>query len=167
MSLPVTDCDNASVGVIHELISGMSALNMEPRPMDNPPEDAQYLSETDEHVAHAMEHFQAAFTLAQRCERLEAAVSRFLIFSDFEGVDPLRFTDQDFLNGLRQETENAKKRIRLKDKNKPLADRVVEEIIKDLTERDGLRREWDQIHELIREEIRCAWAGIVLQETSE
>jgi trans-2-enoyl-CoA reductase len=38
---------------------------------------------------------------------------------------------------------------------------IVEEIIKDLSDRRGLRQEWNQIDEDIQEEIRETWVGIV------
>ena len=44
---------------LSEIISAESALNMEPEPMEEP--TGQYLSETDQWAAHAMEHLHAAF----------------------------------------------------------------------------------------------------------
>jgi hypothetical protein len=67
-------------GVIHEVISGMSALNMEPDPIAEP--TGTYLSETDGYVKHAMEHFSAACQLAgeaeRRTERLVTLAARLL-----------------------------------------------------------------------------------------
>lgn len=41
---------------------------------------------------------------------------------------------------------------------------VVDAVVKDLTDRRGLRQEWEQIDEEIQQEIREAWAGIVESE---
>lgn len=38
---------------------------------------------------------------------------------------------------------------------------IVDEIIADLTDRRGLRQEWEEIDPAIREEIRQTWIGIV------
>lgn len=53
-------------GAAHEVISGMSALNMEPSPLEKP--TGTYLSETDYYVKHAMEHFSAACQLISKAE---------------------------------------------------------------------------------------------------
>ena len=38
---------------------------------------------------------------------------------------------------------------------------IVDEIIKDMSDRRGLRQEWDLIDEDVQEEIRETWRGIV------
>jgi hypothetical protein len=42
-----------------------------------------------------------------------------------------------------------------------LAHEIVEAIIRDLTDRKGLRQEWDMIDGEIQDEIRAAWADII------
>jgi len=39
--------------------------------------------------------------------------------------------------------------------------KAVEEIVKDLTDRRGLRQEWEQIDEEIQLEIKEMWAGFI------
>jgi hypothetical protein len=60
MSEPDLSNEAPLQGAVHELISGMSALNMQPCPIEPVPEGAVYLSERDYYVKHAMEHFSAA-----------------------------------------------------------------------------------------------------------
>jgi len=43
------------------------------------------------------------------------------------------------------------------------ARRVVDELINDLTDRSGLRQEWDRIDKGTQDEIRQAWTEIILQ----
>ena len=43
------------------------------------------------------------------------------------------------------------------------AARIVDAIISDLTDRKGLRHEWDNIDEDIQDEIRSTWIKIVKQ----
>ncbi len=45
-----------------------------------------------------------------------------------------------------------------------LASAIVEAIREDFTDRRGLRHEWDQIDEAIREEIIAAWTAIALEK---
>ena len=45
------------------------------------------------------------------------------------------------------------------------ARRVVNAIIKDLTQRRGLRQEWEQIDAGIRKEIKAEWIGIAMKAT--
>ena len=47
----------------NEIVSGISALNMPPQELENPPEDARYLSELDFWAKHSVEHFRAALQL--------------------------------------------------------------------------------------------------------
>ena len=70
MSNPRIDYDAPAYGVGIELISAMSALNMETTPIEDVPEDAFYLSETDAMAKHAYEHMHAAYKLAQKTEKL-------------------------------------------------------------------------------------------------
>ena len=49
--------------VAREISSGISALNMPPQEVENPPKDAEYLSELDYWAKHSVEHLQAALQL--------------------------------------------------------------------------------------------------------
>lgn len=44
------------------------------------------------------------------------------------------------------------------------AERIVRAIVRDITDRRGLRQEWEQIDEKTRKEIRATWAAIVRKE---
>jgi hypothetical protein len=57
-------------GAVHEIISGISSLNMEPDPVTNP--KGPYISDLDKGVNHAIEHFDAAIALLQRAAGLYA-----------------------------------------------------------------------------------------------
>ncbi len=46
------------------------------------------------------------------------------------------------------------------------ADRIVSRIIANLTDRRGLRQEWEQIDAETKDEIRATWAQIVLNEAN-
>ena len=46
---------------------------------------------------------------------------------------------------------------------KDLAGRIVDDIVKDFTDRRGLRQEWEMIDEDIQEEIREEWKKIVIK----
>lgn len=48
--------------------------------------------------------------------------------------------------------------------SKEKARKVVEGIIKDLTDRRGLRQEWDMIDDDIQDEIKDKWTDIVLEK---
>ena len=67
MSDPFKNYENPIHGAAAEIISGMSALNMEARPIPKKElkklEYPRFLSQTDEWVKHAMVHFQEAFRL--------------------------------------------------------------------------------------------------------
>lgn len=58
MSEPMTGCKNPIQGAILEIISGISALNMPPDPIDPP--EGDFLTERDRMVKHSLEHFNAA-----------------------------------------------------------------------------------------------------------
>ena len=52
---PIRNHNNPLYGARSELCSAMSALNMEPTKIENPPEGAFYLSELDQWASHSME----------------------------------------------------------------------------------------------------------------
>ena len=56
MSQPLKYCSSGSVST--EIISGCSALHMNPEPLENP--SGTYLSDTDSWVKHSLEHFHTA-----------------------------------------------------------------------------------------------------------
>ena len=68
MSAPL-DYENKISGVVNEIISAESSLNMEPDPIENPPEEAMFLSETDKCVKHAMEHLRKAVDLTEQARK--------------------------------------------------------------------------------------------------
>ena len=45
-----------------------------------------------------------------------------------------------------------------------LAKKIVEAILADMTDRRGLRQEWDGIDADIKKEIKETWIGLVVQE---
>jgi trans-2-enoyl-CoA reductase len=47
------------------------------------------------------------------------------------------------------------------------AKRIVDAIISDLTDRRGLRQEWEEIDSDIQNEIREAWTRIVMERGAE
>jgi uncharacterized lipoprotein YehR (DUF1307 family) len=47
---------------------------------------------------------------------------------------------------------------------KDVADKIVEEIIKDLNDRRGLRQEWDMLDEETVAEIKADWKKIALDK---
>lgn len=85
MSAPIINHEDAIQGALSELVSAMSALNMEPDPLPIPADDRpyHYLSEVDGWAKHAMEHMHAVFellTLAARDrENLRAQIFRLQI----------------------------------------------------------------------------------------
>lgn len=60
---PIRDCKDKLEGAAREILSAMSALNMEPELLESP--TGIYLSSTDRWAAHALEHLNAAFELLQ------------------------------------------------------------------------------------------------------
>src|SRR5437899_6401383 len=46
-------------------------------------------------------------------------------------------------------------------RQKTVAEKIVDEIISDLSDRRGLRHEWDQIDDEIKDEVRDTWIDIV------
>ena len=44
---------------------------------------------------------------------------------------------------------------------------IVDGIIKDLTDRRGLRQEWDQLDDEIQQEINDTWVAIVLSSDND
>ena len=61
MGEPFMHYDDPFNGIASEIISAMSALNMEPEPMQKPV--GKFLSESDKWVHHAMEHLKRAMDL--------------------------------------------------------------------------------------------------------
>ena len=47
--------------------------------------------------------------------------------------------------------------------DKKQAEKAVEDIIKDLSDRRGLKSEWCQIDDDIQEEIKSIWVSIILE----
>lgn len=74
------DKDNPIRSVARELISAMSALNMEPDPIKPDNEDDFYLSQVDAWAKHSMEHMKQAMVgvrlTEQKINELEDEVSR-------------------------------------------------------------------------------------------
>ena len=67
MSTPRTDYEDVITGAIHEALSAMSSLNMEPRPLDTTgKEEPIFLSQSDEWAAHSMEHLRAIIELCNK-----------------------------------------------------------------------------------------------------
>ena len=60
MSTPRDYYSNPVYGAILEIMSGMSSLHMNPSPI---PGEEGFLSDTDDNVKHAIEHFQQAIKL--------------------------------------------------------------------------------------------------------
>lgn len=58
---PIRDCKDKLEGVAREILGAMSALNMEPEPLDPP--TGVYLSSRDKWANHALRHLEAAFDL--------------------------------------------------------------------------------------------------------
>jgi len=62
--------DNPIQSAMNEIVSAISALNMEPDPLPVP--EGKYLSEVDGWAKHAVEHLQAAIqTLNHACKERE------------------------------------------------------------------------------------------------
>ena len=51
--------------------------------------------------------------------------------------------------------------------DKATAEKVVDGIIADFTDRRGLRQEWEQIDDEIQNEIRDEWIGIAQERSKE
>lgn len=78
MSDPILECEDPIQGAMNELVSAMSALNMEadpviPPPVREPNSRPVYLSESDNWAKHAMEHMHAVFELLQRAHKAREA----------------------------------------------------------------------------------------------
>jgi trans-2-enoyl-CoA reductase len=50
---------------------------------------------------------------------------------------------------------------------KAIEDRIVDAIVRDFTDRRGLRQEWEQINEDIQAEIKATWKKIVKREMAK
>lgn len=79
-----------------EVISTMSALNMEPEPVEEPREGARYLAELDVWAMHAVEHLKAIANDIAHVQRV--------LFNDRE----LRFVDDDAILDYVRKWYNAK-----------------------------------------------------------
>jgi hypothetical protein len=66
MSAPFLDVKDALLGVLNEVVSAMSSLNMYPDPIQGA---EGYTSQVDANAKHAMEHLRAAFDLASRASQ--------------------------------------------------------------------------------------------------
>jgi len=70
MSKPVENYDDKLYGIVTELTSALSSLNMESRPIPEAIEEARkgniqgFLSETEFWAKHSYEHIEAAFHMA-------------------------------------------------------------------------------------------------------
>jgi len=83
MSDPITKTSDPLHAALHEVLSGISSLNM---PADPIPEEIAkndpiaFLTKTDANVKHALEHFRAAFDLINRAmqerEKLRTKIYR-------------------------------------------------------------------------------------------
>ena len=71
MGDPRTDYAKPIDGVIQELMSALSSLNMEPTPIAPENEGGFYLSETDEYAKHAYDHISAALKLVTKLQNSE------------------------------------------------------------------------------------------------
>ena len=105
MSDPREEYDCPMQGVVHELISAMSALNMEPSPIDSPKKNAIYLSETDEMAKHSMEHMNAAMVCARKAVRLlrrvtSAAENVVRKYNDTSGFHPYELSYEELIEEL-------------------------------------------------------------------
>jgi hypothetical protein len=82
---PILTHERAVQGAICEIISGLSALNMEPQPINekadgkdvlkaykpDPDGGFKFLSDVDHWVVHSMHHFNAAIAILQRLNLVE------------------------------------------------------------------------------------------------
>lgn len=69
MGKPLNPTDDVIHDVMHEIISAMSSLNMEPELIKDP--KGFYLSDTDKWANHAMEHLQSAFDRLHKFSQTE------------------------------------------------------------------------------------------------
>lgn len=125
MSDPRTDYRDTPQGIVTELISAMSALNMEPSPLppDEIKHDTGYLSDTDMWVRHAMEHLHAAYGLAQKTSRvyylLEVLMSTHgvemkpSVESGDEAALPMKYSHDEIFAFLANQYQEARTRLTL------------------------------------------------------
>jgi hypothetical protein len=85
MSTPFEKYENKIQGVLNEVVSAMSALNMEPEPLKEPIGNGFYLSERDGWAAHCMEHLRAVFQLANEAYQ-ERESDRMALFRKDEAL---------------------------------------------------------------------------------
>jgi len=105
MSDPREEYDCPIQGAVYELISAMSALNMEPSPIDNPGKNAIYLSETDAMAKHSMEHMNAAMACTRKAVRLmrrltSAAEKVVRKYNDTSGFHPYELSYEELIEEL-------------------------------------------------------------------
>ncbi len=72
MTKPITDDGDPVAAAALEVMSAMSALKMEPEPLEKP--EGDYLSDRDYWVRHSMEHLCAAMKLLRRAQCEEAGL---------------------------------------------------------------------------------------------
>lgn len=101
MSKPHAYENVSSVAI--EIISGCSSLHMYPEPVENP--QGEYISDTDVHVRHSLEHFHAAVDMLRSVSTAFNQLIRAaecLYMNDHE-------TDEYFKLADMKDTERAKK----------------------------------------------------------
>lgn len=59
------------------------------------------------------------------------------------------------------------KNLEIKTVNKKIAKKIVDEIIKDLTDRSGLQNVWDSIDDECKEDIKDEWVNIIICNSKE
>lgn len=134
MSDPRTDYRDTPQGIVTELISAMSALNMEPSPLppDEIKHDTGYLSDTDKWVRHAMEHIYAAYGMAQKTGKvyylLEVLMSTHgvemkpSVESGEEAALPMKYSHGEIVEFLTKQYQQTRTRLTFQS----LAHEVVE-----------------------------------------
>jgi len=66
---PIEYDKNHLQGASSEIASASSALNMEPSPIENPDEDAMFLSELDQWANHSQEHLHQAMAEIRKAQQ--------------------------------------------------------------------------------------------------
>ncbi len=100
MCKPETNHTEPLRGAVSEIISGLSALNMQPDPIppeEQTPDNNGYLSQTDRWVEHAYEHFQAAIQCIRKAEN-NTSFSSVKLLTDMLGAGDI--TDMEALQVL-------------------------------------------------------------------
>lgn len=93
MSEPRTDYHSLPNGITTEIMSAMSALNMNPEPLppDQIKHDTGYLADTDRWAAHAMDHLHAAYALVQKMSHTHYLLELLMLT---KGIDPKPLKDE-------------------------------------------------------------------------